>query len=77
MTNPIGVDNPWDHNGECRFCDEQAMHTAECPWVAALIEQLRDYAAKIQFLVDWADDEQLLGDHVFTFPDGDIWEAKK
>ena len=141
MPDSAGVElNPFDHNGECRYCDEQAMHAADCPWLDRLVkqtqslmkiirkqgvvgeqaeadvllraterlgwleerrvleeardaalngvalhqaaadslaEQCRELAGKIQFLVDWADANKLLEDHVFTFPDGDIWEAKK
>jgi hypothetical protein len=40
------------------------------------IEQLvMDLSAKVQFLVNFADKNGLLPEHVFTFPDGDIWEA--
>jgi hypothetical protein len=52
--------------------------------IAALGEQrdaiqahAHDCAAKIQYLVDWADGRGLLEEHVFTFPDGDTWEAKR
>jgi hypothetical protein len=34
-------------------------------------------AAKIDYLVNWADQQGLLPEHVFTFPDGDSWEAKR
>jgi uncharacterized coiled-coil protein SlyX len=30
------TDGPWDHNGECRFCDEPAMHRADCSWLLKL-----------------------------------------
>ena len=43
----------------------------------AVVEVARDYAAKVQFLVDWADGHGLLPEHVFTFPDGDTWEARQ
>lgn len=159
MPDFAGVEIPWDHNGECKYCDEQGYHHMDCPWVQGLIteigrksaaiealtsepltriirrakemgvvgeqaddelavevlfrtldrigtleerraleeardaalngvalhkaaadslaEQCRDLAAKVQLMVDWADGEGLLDDHTFTFPDGDIWEAKK
>lgn len=32
---------------------------------------------KVQFLVDWVDGQGLLEEHLFTFPDGDSWEATK
>jgi len=145
-------DNPLDHNAECRFCDEQAGHAADCPWLEARLKELADYqssfalyykasmalmdaykathpatpdlvwpdatavnlwaagelqhlrerltakdeeplkanekvernreaatdyAAKVQFLINWADSRGLLEEHVFTFPDGDTWEAKR
>ena len=108
-------DNPFDANAECRFCDEQAGHAADCPWLegivaerqayrrnqpmhgpeecpeAALREELvkanekveafresaTDFASKLQFVIDWADAKGLLAEHVFTFPDGDSWEAKR
>jgi hypothetical protein len=31
-----GDGDPFDHNAECRFCDEQAGHRADCPWLLAL-----------------------------------------
>lgn len=34
----MSSDNPFDHNAECRFCDEQAMHRADCPWLVDLVE---------------------------------------
>ena len=39
---------PWDHNGECTFCDELGMHRADCPWLLALIaerDRLREIVA--------------------------------
>jgi ferritin len=133
------IENPFDHNVECRYCDEQAAHAADCPWLEKLlahvvdqeqvitnqlrtlgelratldatsqqlqqrefqvltlcslvgaeaeehlestIKQLfdagaaaRDFAAKIQFLVNWADAREMLADHTYTFPDGDTWES--
>jgi hypothetical protein len=32
------IEQPFDHNGECRYCDELGMHRADCAW---LVEQLR------------------------------------
>jgi hypothetical protein len=26
------VENPFDHNGECTFCDEQGQHDPTCPF---------------------------------------------
>jgi hypothetical protein len=63
----------YDHNGECLDCDEHADgHTPECPYWT---QPVADLVAKLQCLVDWADGQGLLEDHVFTFPDGDIWAA--
>jgi regulator of replication initiation timing len=28
--------DPWDHNGECTFCDELGAHAADCSWLLAL-----------------------------------------
>src|SRR5262245_47487939 len=36
-------DNPFDHNAECRFCDEQAGHAGDCPWLEARLKELVDY----------------------------------
>jgi hypothetical protein len=30
---------PFDHNVECTYCDEQAGHRADCPWLLALLQQ--------------------------------------
>ena len=105
---PRTVTQPFDHNAECRFCDEQAMHRADCPWLMALeakvaeldaqllalrehlaaerrcdvfghaqlAEVVRDYAAKLQLLVNTMAERGQLPEGVFTFPDGDTWEAK-
>lgn len=163
------MSDPWDHNGECRYCDEQGMHRADCTWLVEMLKKLdhfqtlsvikdeqlfeahgrlnlmatrveeleaaldpvqraeqaqnrwlelrqriealeqekgalellvkeliasaksqqlvdeaarefervgHELAAKIQFLVDWADQNHLLEEHLFTFPDGDTWTAK-
>lgn len=69
--------DPFDHNGECRFCDEPAGHAADCSWLLRLQEQVTELIAKLQYLVDWADATGVLPEHVFTFPDGDTWEAKR
>lgn len=43
-TTPIDLSqSPFDHNVECRYCDEQAAHRADCPWLVALVEEHRDY----------------------------------
>jgi hypothetical protein len=39
------TDDPFDHNGECKFCDEQAMHRADCPWLLQLIAEHARLAA--------------------------------
>lgn len=39
-------------------------------------EAARDYAGKLHFLISWIDSKGLLPEHVFTFPDGDTWQAK-
>jgi len=44
-------DDPFDHNGECRFCDEQGMHRADCPWLLELQRenaQMRNLLAAAQ-----------------------------
>jgi hypothetical protein len=30
------TEQPFDHNGECRFCDELGMHRADCSWLLKL-----------------------------------------
>ena len=37
--------------------------------------EIEALAGKITFLVSFMDKLGLLEDHVFTFPDGDTWEA--
>ena len=44
--------------------------------IEALKGVVQEYAAKIQYLVDWADGRLLLEDGSFTFPDGDTWKAR-
>ena len=39
MTEPFNL-NPWDHNGECTYCDEQGMHRADFPWLLRLIAEV-------------------------------------
>jgi len=34
----MAIEQPFDHNAECRYCDEQAMHRADCTW---LVETLK------------------------------------
>lgn len=36
----------------------------------------KELAGKIQFLINTVDERGMLPEHVFTFPDGDVWEAK-
>ena len=43
--------------------------------IAALKEVVAELTSKIQLLVEWADKQGMLEDHVFTFPDGDVWKA--
>jgi hypothetical protein len=35
------IEQPFDHNGECRYCDELGMHRADCAW---LLEMVADHA---------------------------------
>ena len=39
--------------------------------------KLSEALAKIQYLVDFMDRQELLEEHRFTFPDGDMWESTK
>ena len=70
------IEQPLDHNAECKYCDEQAYHRIDCPWLLELIAQAEDLAAKLQLLVNTMDERGDLPEHVFTFPDGDTWEAQ-
>jgi hypothetical protein len=38
MTDAISLD-PFDHNGECRYCDELGMHRADCPWLLEVLAE--------------------------------------
>jgi hypothetical protein len=40
MASTADVD-PFDHNGECRFCDELGYHRADCSW---LLQLMREHA---------------------------------
>jgi len=42
------MDQPFDHNAECRFCDEQAAHAADCPWLLQLIHEHTLFAVEIE-----------------------------
>lgn len=44
--------------------------------VEALKIVVKELTAKIQCLVEWADEKGLLEEHAFTFPDGDVWKAQ-
>jgi cell division protein FtsB len=37
----VSDEQPFDHNGECRYCDELGMHRADCAW---LLEMVADHA---------------------------------
>jgi hypothetical protein len=38
-------DDPFDHNGECRYCDELGMHRADCSWLLQLMQEHAVFAA--------------------------------
>ena len=44
--------------------------------VASLKHVVKELSDKIQLLVDHLDLNDMLEDHCFTFPDGDIWKAQ-
>jgi hypothetical protein len=44
------MDQPFDHNGECTFCDEPGMHRADCPWLLQLLAEVEDLRAKVEYL---------------------------
>jgi hypothetical protein len=48
-------DDPFDHNAECTFCDEQAMHRADCPWLLRLIADQDTLATTIRNMSNFAD----------------------
>jgi hypothetical protein len=35
----VADENPFDHNAECTYCDEQAAHRADCPWLMELLRE--------------------------------------
>jgi chromosome segregation ATPase len=37
------AEQPFDHNGECRHCDEPGMHRADCPWLVARLDDAENY----------------------------------
>lgn len=73
------------HAPECPFYQWNEAHVARMreelvkanEKVEACRAAAQDAAAKLQTLVDWADARGLLPEHVFTFPDGDTWEAQR
>lgn len=40
-------------------------------------DAIGDLTAKLQWLVNWLDHKGHLPEHLFTFPDGDVWEATR
>jgi hypothetical protein len=46
------IDDPFDHNAECTFCDEQGMHTADCPWIEQLVAEVERLQAEVARLTD-------------------------
>ena len=44
--------------------------------VEALKYVVKELTAKVQTLVLLLDEHNLLEDHAYTFPDGDVWKAK-
>lgn len=42
------MESPWDHNAECRYCDEQGMHRADCSWLVALEAKVEQLEARLQ-----------------------------
>jgi len=51
-TTKPATDQPFDANGECRECDEQLAHRADCPWLLRLIEENQKY-------LTWLEAEQM------------------
>lgn len=45
-------DDPFDHNGECRFCDELGMHRADCKWLLQLIAEVERLRRELAAAVD-------------------------
>lgn len=51
--------SPLDHNAECRYCDEQGYHAADCPWLLGVVakvhtaeEALAPLIAQVEALQD-------------------------
>ena len=44
--------------------------------IEALKIVVKELTSKIQLLVEFLDEKGLLEEHLFTFPDGDIWKAQ-
>ena len=58
------------HGGREPIADDPVL-TAE-----AQKHVIKELSAKIQMLVDLLDEKNLLEEHAFTFPDGDVWKSK-
>jgi hypothetical protein len=41
-------DDPFDHNAECTFCDEQGMHRADCPWLLQVLQEHAMWSAGVE-----------------------------
>ena len=72
-----GYARAWEH-----IRDREQIITNQLQQLGDLRRQLddastaaKDMAGKIHFLVNHLDRDGQLEEHVFTFPDGDVWEA--
>ena len=56
----------------------KAFVTPEDPLITveALKGVVTELTGKVQLLVELLDSKGLLEEHVFTFPDGDVWKAQ-
>jgi hypothetical protein len=76
----LTLENPFDHNVECRFCDEQAGHRADCGWLLSLVQgwdELQAENARLERKV--VDQEQVLTTQLRTLDElrGELDAAHK
>jgi hypothetical protein len=83
----MAVENPFDHSAECRYCDEQAMHAADCRWLLGVVagaERLHAIirrAKELGVVGEQADDELAVDgiirtlERLGTLEGGETWSS--
>lgn len=67
---------------KCPIHGDLSVAKPEDPGEDALLELqavrnvVKELTAKVQLLVDLLDQKDMLIEHAYTFPDGDVWKAQ-